>query len=226
MARIRTIKPEFFTSGDVVELSPLARLFFIALWCESDREGRIKWKPKTLKMRYLPSDDCNIEDLSKELISTGMLKIYQVKDDNNFYAFIPSFTNHQVVNNRETASILPNPADALKTRESAVKAEGRKEGKEGTGFSIDILEEEFSTFWKTYPSKRNNPKKPAKDKFISKRKAGYSFEDILEGAKNYSSYCKQEKTEEKFIAQTVTWLNQERWSDELKLEPKRKGRML
>jgi len=149
------------------------------------------------------------------LINAGMLKIYQVKDDENFYAHIPSFTNHQVVNNRETASILPNPSDASTTRESAVKAEGRKEGKEGTGFTVDLYIDEFNEFWKAYPPKRNNPKKPAKDKFISKRKAGSSFEDIISGAKNYSSYCKQEKTEEKFIAQTVTWLNQERWNDEL-----------
>ena len=45
MARIRTIKPEFFTSEDIVALSPLARLLFIALWCEADREGRLVWKP-------------------------------------------------------------------------------------------------------------------------------------------------------------------------------------
>ncbi len=31
MARIRTIKPEFFTSEDVVALSPLARLLFISV---------------------------------------------------------------------------------------------------------------------------------------------------------------------------------------------------
>ena len=57
MARIRTIKPEFFTSEDIVGMTPLARLFYVALWCESDREGRLEWKPNTFKLRYLPGVD-------------------------------------------------------------------------------------------------------------------------------------------------------------------------
>ena len=39
VARIRTIKPDFFTSEDIVVLTPWARLLYIALWCEADREG-------------------------------------------------------------------------------------------------------------------------------------------------------------------------------------------
>lgn len=54
MARIRAIKPDFFTSEDIVSLSPLARLLFISTWLEADREGRFVWRPKTMKLRYLP----------------------------------------------------------------------------------------------------------------------------------------------------------------------------
>jgi len=52
VARIRTIKPEFFTSEDIVSLAPLTRLLYIALWCEADKEGRLAWKPLTFKLRY------------------------------------------------------------------------------------------------------------------------------------------------------------------------------
>ena len=45
MSRIRSIKPEFFTSEDIVSMTPLARLFYVSLWCEADREGRLDWKP-------------------------------------------------------------------------------------------------------------------------------------------------------------------------------------
>ena len=45
MAYIRTIKATFFTSDDIVSLSPLARLLYIALWTEADREGRLYWRP-------------------------------------------------------------------------------------------------------------------------------------------------------------------------------------
>lgn len=131
MARIRTIKPEFFTSEDIVSLTPLARLFYVGLWCEADREGRMAWKPRTLKMRYLPGDDCDIDALAQELVASGLIDLYEV--EGKAYAQIPSFTNHQVINNREVDSILPQKPARRVTRESGVKAEGRKEGREGKG---------------------------------------------------------------------------------------------
>ena len=125
MARIRTIKPEFFTSHDIVSLSPLARLFYVSLWCEADREGRLGWNVKTFKMRYLPADDCDIESLSNELIEANLIILYEA--DGKEYAEIPSFKNHQVINNRESESIIPA---RVKVACKRVQAEGRKEGKE------------------------------------------------------------------------------------------------
>lgn len=134
MARIRTIKPEFFTSEDVVNLSPLARLLYIAMWCESDREGRFEWKPRTFKLRYLPGDDCSVESLATELTDSGMVVLYEI--EGRVYAEIPSFTKHQSINNREADSEIParvaTRQHASPTRESRVQAEG-KEGKEGKG---------------------------------------------------------------------------------------------
>lgn len=127
MARIRTIKPEFFTSEDIVSLTPLARVFYIALWCEADRAGRLDWKPGTLKMRYLPGDNCDINTLAQELIDAGLIALYEV--DGKRYAEIPTFTTHQVINNRESESTRPaRNFDAS----SRVKAEG-KEGRERKG---------------------------------------------------------------------------------------------
>lgn len=134
MARIRTIKPEFFTSEDIVSLMPLARLFYVALWCEADREGRFEWKPKTFKLRYLPGDDCDVSSLAEELFEAGLVETYE--HNGKTFAQIPSFTRHQVINNRESESVIPSKADdACTTREPRVKAEGKegREGKEGKG---------------------------------------------------------------------------------------------
>jgi len=134
VARIRTIKPEFFTSSDIVSLTPLSRLFYIALWCESDREGRLDWKTKTFKLRYFPGDECDIEKMASELINAGLVVLYSV--DGQQYAEIPSFTSHQVINNRESESNRPcRSFDASTTRESGVKAEGKegRKGREGKG---------------------------------------------------------------------------------------------
>jgi hypothetical protein len=133
MARIRTIKPEFFTSEDIVSLSPMARILYIALWCEADKEGRMVWKPKTFKMRYLPADSVKITDLCDELVNSGLIVLY-----GDCYAFIPSFKSHQHVNPRETPSQLPEPdSDASTTRQPRVNhaserdsdAQGGREGK-------------------------------------------------------------------------------------------------
>lgn len=147
MARIRSIKPDFFTSEDVVSLHPLARILFIATWCEADREGRMRWRPMTLKMRYLPADNCDIEELCGQLIRQKLIVLYEVTGVT--YAYIPTFTTHQVINNREAASKLPPPpvavpssadGDACGTRDPRVghapgtPLPGREgKGKEGEG---------------------------------------------------------------------------------------------
>lgn len=118
MARIRTIKPDFFTSEDIVALSPLARLLYIALWCECDREGRLTWRPKTFKLRYLPHDDCDIEQLCVELLSRHLVVRY---GDGGHHAYVPTFLEHQHVNPREQASNLPvPPVDKSTSHEASV----------------------------------------------------------------------------------------------------------
>ncbi len=104
MARIRTIKPEFFTSMDIVGLTPLARLLYIATWCEADREGRFKWSIPTLKIRYFPADSCDVDALARELVASGLVKLY-----GEGLAYIPSFKVHQFINNRESESVFPSP---------------------------------------------------------------------------------------------------------------------
>ena len=134
MARIRTIKPEFFTSEDIVSLSPLARLFYVSLWCEADREGRLDWRIGTLKMRYFPGDNCDMQALANELIDGGLIVVYEV--DGKQYAEIPSFKTHQIINNRESDSTRPPRVNHACKR---VKAEG-KEGREGKGKEGDSVE--------------------------------------------------------------------------------------
>lgn len=142
MARIRSIKPEFFTSDDIVSMTPLARLFYIALWCEADREGRMEWKPRTFKLRYLPAETCSVEDLTAELTDRGLIVLYSVGEKE--YADIPTFTEHQVINNREVESVIPTRharvPHASSTRAPRVKVDAstraprvKAEGKEGKG---------------------------------------------------------------------------------------------
>lgn len=132
MARIRTIKPEFFTSDDICGLTLAARLLYIGTWCEADREGRLEWKPRSFKRRYLPDDDVDIDALCAELIDAGLVVLY-----GNDLAVIPTFGKHQHVNPREAASILPEN-DASSTRHPRVTHASPRDsdaqvGREGKG---------------------------------------------------------------------------------------------
>lgn len=205
MARIRTVKPEFFTSEDIVILTPFARLLYIALWCEADREGRLVWRPRTFKMRYLPADQIDIDSLCLELINVGMIKLY-----GDGLAFIPSFLNHQHINPRETESKLPNPDASItrKPRVSDVTVTHREEGKERK----DIYNaSNFDTFWTSYPKKTA---KPTAEKAWSKAKINGEFSSLMI-ALNKQKDSEQWKSDGgKYIPNPATWINQRRWEDE------------
>lgn len=81
MARIRTVKPEFWTSEQIMECSPNARLLFIGLWNFCDDAGIHIASPKTLKAEIFPSDDISVSDVERlvdELIVQGLLDEYEV----------------------------------------------------------------------------------------------------------------------------------------------------
>jgi hypothetical protein len=80
MARIRTIKPETWTSEQVMNLSPLARLAFIGLWNFCDDGGNHPASARTLKAEVFPSDDIaatNVESLVAEMLGQKLLVTYE-----------------------------------------------------------------------------------------------------------------------------------------------------
>ena len=113
MARIRTIKPEFFRHGGLFDAEketglPL-RLSFAGLWIACDKEGRFKWKPRELKLDVLPFDEVDFSRVLDALATRGHIVKYAC--DGNEYGCIPSWHQHQVINNRETESYLPPPPE-------------------------------------------------------------------------------------------------------------------
>lgn len=76
MARIRTVKPEFWTSEQVMELSIPARLLFLGMWNFCDDAGTHPASAKTLKAEVFPGDDmlsANVQRLVDELLLQGLL---------------------------------------------------------------------------------------------------------------------------------------------------------
>lgn len=82
MARIRSIKPEFWTSEQVMECSPITRLLFIGMWNFADDAGRLPFSPKTIKAQIFPGDAITCDDVSgmvAELSANGLVSSYVVE---------------------------------------------------------------------------------------------------------------------------------------------------
>lgn len=71
MARIRTIKPEFWIDEKVVDLSFPARLLFVGMWNFADDQGFVDYKPRRIKMQIFPADEVDIQSLINELLTAG-----------------------------------------------------------------------------------------------------------------------------------------------------------
>ena len=110
MPRLRSIKPSYFTDEDIGGLSPLARLLFIALWTEADREGRLEDRPKQIKARLLPYDDVDAEPLLTEL-AKGRFIVRYLNGGRRFIA-VRSFAKHQHVHMKEPGSTIPAPDES------------------------------------------------------------------------------------------------------------------
>ena len=76
--RIRTVKPEFWVSEQIMNLSPLARLLFIGMWNFCDDAGIHPASTRTLKAEVFAGDDVAVAPLMAELIEQGLLMEYEV----------------------------------------------------------------------------------------------------------------------------------------------------
>lgn len=106
MARIRTIKPEFWTDEDMAEVSEAACLLAIGLLNYADDEGYFNANPKLIKAAVFPIREPSspIPVLIRELSSRGYLSIFSTPDGKHF-GLINNFSKHQVINKPKDSKI-------------------------------------------------------------------------------------------------------------------------
>jgi len=99
MARIRTIKPEFWSDKTMSKLPPMTRLFFIALWNFADDAGRARALARELAGFAFPYDDDveakTVNSMLDELAAAGRILLYEVADM-RYYQIVN--WKHQVIN--------------------------------------------------------------------------------------------------------------------------------
>ena len=109
MARIRTIKPGFFTSEDVSALPLRARLTWIGLWTHCDDQGRAKDNVKLIKAAVWPLDDISLREIEEDLDTLAVAgRIVRYESDGLRLLAVVNWDAHQVIN-RPTPSKLPAP---------------------------------------------------------------------------------------------------------------------
>lgn len=144
MARIRTIKPEFWSSIQIIECSTSARLLFIGTWNFCDDYGRHENNARALKARVFPGDDgINSDDIAlwlDELSTNDLIYFYEVEGKEYFQV---TGWHHQRID-RPSKSHIPEPlvessSNDRRTDHAPLREGGREKRKDGgkEGGSID-----------------------------------------------------------------------------------------
>ncbi|MEX9782761.1 DnaT-like ssDNA-binding domain-containing protein [Providencia manganoxydans] len=131
MARIRTIKPTFWTDEDMADISEAACLLAIGLLNYADDEGYFNANPKLIKAAVFPIRETSgsIPVLLQELSNCGYISLFSAQDGKR-YGLINNFTKHQVVNKKTPSKIKELN---LLTENYGSDTGGLPLGKEGKG---------------------------------------------------------------------------------------------
>lgn len=174
MARIRTIKPDFFFDEGIASLPHPVRLLFIGLWCLADKEGRLEDRPRFIGAQLFPYEKPDIDAMLDKLCPEWMVR-YEV--DGKKYIQINTFTKHQRIGNREPESVLPPCEAGLSTlKQGQEEGKGREGERKGRGSAekerrvLSLLNEITG---RTFKSTDANIKKAT-----ARLSEGYTIEDF------------------------------------------------
>jgi hypothetical protein len=106
MARIRTIKPEFWTDEAIVKLPFEARLLFIGMWNFADDSGALDYSPDRIRLQILPDEsNCDITGLIDLLVAAGLID-YWVNEEGTQAITVRNWLKHQKIDNPSRKSII------------------------------------------------------------------------------------------------------------------------
>jgi hypothetical protein len=213
MARIRTVKPDFFTHPSIVVLSVPARLLFVALWTQADDEGRLYDQPAKIRgLSFGDADKVSVDRLLEELAEHGRIVRYDARGRDCIE--VVDFDQHQRINRPSPSAI---PAPGLFTKPSAngqgVLSEsslGERKGMERKGMERkgSGVPPRFDEFWAVYPIHRD---RKAAEIAWAKATTRAEPDAIIEAAARYRDDPNRDPAKTKYAQ---GWLNGDRWQDD------------
>lgn len=227
MARIRNIKPDFWTDEKLVELDPWERLLFIGIWNFVDDEGYMPYSPKRIKMQVFPGDSLDVSRGLQSLISIGALTLYD--SGNGQVLKVTNWSKHQKVSNPSVSKyrgLDMEPADQKPRKQAELPIQIPEMDKKSTEDSREVHKErerervvnkdlsskqdEFEQWYSRYP--RKEAKENGRKAFIKARQT-VSLETLTTSLEKYNKAMAGK--DRQYLALPATWLNAGRWQDEI-----------
>ena len=137
MARIRSIKPDFFRhealqDAEIANPGKYPMMVFAGLWGHCDSKGRFEWRPRQLKLDILPFLPFDMAETLEILAKSGMVNRYEV--DGNSYGEIPTFEKHQRLSGKEVTEGEKHPEpNGEATGKQSGSNRDEQESQEGKG---------------------------------------------------------------------------------------------
>jgi len=113
MARIRSLKPEFWKDEDIAALPHQTRLFYQGLWNFADKAGRLEDRADRLKVDIFPYEEADIEGMlealakPKKYSKTPFINRYETGGER--FIQIIAWEQHQNPHHTERHSVIPPP---------------------------------------------------------------------------------------------------------------------
>ena len=139
MARIRSIKPEFWSDASIVRLPFEYRLLFQGMWNFADDAGFIENDPVQIKLHVFPADDVDIAKGVRALKAQGLVEV--VRLEGRSVIRIANW-KHQRIDKPQPSKFAPLYAEyqglstipgTFQERSQNVPAGGDRRGKERKG---------------------------------------------------------------------------------------------
>ena len=215
MARIRTIKPEFWASEDIAAVCRDARLLFIGLLNFADDSGNGPASPKGLMMKVFPGDsDVSPAKIEKWLdeLDQELIGLYEAEGKQYYHVMK---WDHQRINRPQDAKY---PPFTERSRNSTGTLPPDSIVKDRIGLdrivkdSID--QTAFDQFWAEYPRKVGKQK-------CQRWWAIYKPDNLEQMLSTIGAFKLTEQWQDSsLVPHPITWLHRGGWDDEA---PKPKG---
>lgn len=220
-------------SDAFLDMPMSARLLYYDLGMRADDDGFINSPKKIMRMIGASNDDVNILIARKFVIpfDSGVVVIKHWRINN--YLRNDRYTETKYLEEKSNLEVDKNGSYTARNNTGipvgipTVSTGKVRLGKDSIGKDINniscnensiitVLDQKemwFESFWEIYP--KHQDKKKAKQKFLKLCTDKKKYQEIMQGLRNVLPVWA--KKDNKYIPMPTTWLNGERWNDEVDL---------